>query len=70
MVDRPVFHQLLAPTDRGQKTILDMPTVGAATTAKAAAYARASDAWVTWSPHHETARRWLALSGLVSGYSR
>ena len=66
MVRRPVFHRLEPPPSRGSLTVLNVPVVSDAATAREAAYAWARSAWDAWQQQHVTVREWLAVSGLNS----
>jgi hypothetical protein len=65
MVERPVFHRVMPPEQRGRLTCLDVPTSGPVDQARSSVYAWANDAWAAWSAHHGTVRTWLISSGLV-----
>ncbi|MGH8939870.1 MAG: DUF5946 family protein [Actinomycetes bacterium] len=66
MVERPVFHRLMPPEQRGRLTCLDVPTGGPVAEARSRVYAWAQDAWAAWSAHHGTVRTWLSSSGLAT----
>jgi uncharacterized protein DUF5946 len=66
MVERPVFHRLRPPEQRGCLTCLDVPTSGPASTARSSVYAWAQHTWDAWAVHHDTVRGWLIVSGLTA----
>lgn len=70
MVDRPVFHRLEPPPSRGRLTMLDVPLAADPSTARAATYAWAEQAWAAWEPHHQTVRAWVDTSGLDAPRNR
>jgi hypothetical protein len=65
MAERPVFHRLTPPGERGRLTCLDVPTSGPASLARSNVYAWARSAWAAWAVHQDTVHGWLVVSGLT-----
>ncbi len=49
MVERPVFHRLIPPGQRGRLSCLDVPVRGPVPAARSSVYVWAKDAWAAWS---------------------
>jgi len=61
MVQRPVFHWLEPPPDRGDVTVLDVLATSSPEGHIAAVNEWGRSVWDAWAPHHAIVRDWLDL---------